>query len=96
MQGAVIKEGGSTIWGQLPDFPFKSDKFGLGFTASSQKAVRRTRSGRPPMKITHHGVNALEDSEEERSLEDWIFPTVDGGLCNWEAKDFVMISFIPQ
>ena len=38
------------------------------------------------MKITHHGVNTLEDGEEESNLEDWIFPTVDGGLCNWEAK----------
>ena len=26
---AIVEEGGSTIWGQLPDFPFKSDKFAL-------------------------------------------------------------------
>ena len=32
---AVVEEGGSTTWGQLPDFPFKSDKFSLGFTASA-------------------------------------------------------------
>ena len=75
---AVIEEGGSTLWGQLPDFPYKTDKFGLGFTASSQKAVRRSRAGGPPLKITHHGVNALEDNEEEGNLEDWIFPTVGG------------------
>ena len=93
---AVIEEGGSIIWGQLPDFPYKSDKFGLGFTSSAQKVVRRARAGGPPVKITHHGVNALEDSKEESSLEDWIFPTVDGGLCNWEGKDFVLITFIPQ
>ena len=93
---AVIEEGGSTIWGQLPDFPFKSDKFGLGFTSASQKAVCRSCAGGPPVKITHHGVNALEDNEEESNLEDWIFPTVEGGLCNWEAKDFVLITFIPQ
>ena len=37
---AVIKEGKSTIWGQLPDFPHKTDKFGLGFTAAGQKAMR--------------------------------------------------------
>ena len=37
---AVVEEGGSTIWGQLPDFPFKSDKFGLRFTSTAQKAVR--------------------------------------------------------
>ena len=30
---ATIEEGGCTIWGQLPDIPYKSDKFGLGFTA---------------------------------------------------------------
>ena len=48
------------------------------------------------MKISHRGVNAIEDSEEEGSLEDWIFPTVGGGLCNWEVKDFVSITFIPQ
>ena len=93
---AVVEEGGSTIWGPLPDFPHKSDKFGLGFTSAGQKAVRRARAGGPPVKITPHGVNALEDSEEESNLEDWIFPTVDGGLCNWEAKDFVPITFIPQ
>ena len=92
----VIEEGGSTIWGKLPDFPFKSDKFGLGFTSASQKVVRCSHAGGTPVKITHHGVNALEDSEEESNLEDWIFPTVDGGLCNWEAKDFVPITFIPH
>ena len=92
----VIEEGGSTIWGKLPDFPFKTDKFGLGFTLARQKAVRRSRAGGPPVRITHHGVNALEVSEEESNLEDWIFPTVDGGLCNWEAKDFVPITFILQ
>ena len=92
---AVI-EGGSIIWGQLPDFPFKSYRFDLGFTSTGQKAVRRSRAGGPPVKITHHGVNALEDSEEENNLEDWIFPTVEGGLCNWEAKEFVPITFMNQ
>ena len=38
---AVIEEGGCTIWGQLPDIPYKSDKFGLGFTSGAQKVVRR-------------------------------------------------------
>ena len=77
---SVVEEGGNTIWGKLPDFPFKSDKFGLGFTASAQKVVRRARAGGPPVKITHNGVNALEDNEEESNLEDWVFLTVDGGL----------------
>ena len=66
----VVEEGGSTIWGQLPDFPYKSDKFGLGFTSTAQKNVRCARAGGPPVKINHQGVNALEDSEEKGSLED--------------------------
>ena len=67
---AVVKEGGSTIWGQLPDFPYKTNKLGLGFTAASQKAVRRCRTGGPPLKITHHGVHALEDDEEGSNFEE--------------------------
>ena len=92
----VIEEGGSTVWGQLPDFPYKTAKFGLGFTATSQKDLRRSRDGGPPLKITHHGVHALEDVEEKSNFEDWIFPTIEGGLNNWEAKDFVPITFINQ
>ena len=34
----VIEEGGFTVWGQLPNIPYKSDKFGLGFTSQAQKA----------------------------------------------------------
>ena len=44
----VVEEGGCTIWGQLSDIPYKSDKFGLGFTSSTQEAVRRARAGGPP------------------------------------------------
>ena len=40
---AVVKEGGCTNWGQLPDFTHKTDKFGLGFTTGTQKAVRHAR-----------------------------------------------------
>ena len=29
----VVKYRGCTIWGQLPDIPYKSEKFGLGFTS---------------------------------------------------------------
>ena len=42
---AVVEEGRCTIWGQLPDIPYKSDKFGLGFTSTGQKVVRRARAG---------------------------------------------------
>ena len=93
---AVVEEGGCTIWGKLPDIPYKSNKFGLGFTSTAQKAVRRARAGGPPLKISNREVNAVEDVEEDGSLEDWIFPTVNGGLRNWEARDFVPITFISQ
>ena len=82
--------------GQLPDILYKSDKFGLGFTSNAQKVVRRARAGGPPLKISNQEVNAVEDGEEDGSLEDWIFPTVNGGIRNWEAKDFVPITFISQ
>ena len=39
-------------------------------------------------------VHALEDAEDESNFEDWIFPTIEGGLNNWEAKYFVPITFI--
>ena len=58
---AVVEEGGCTIWGQLPDIPYKSDKFVLGFTLGAQKAVRRARAGVPPLKINNCEVNAVED-----------------------------------
>ena len=45
--------------------------------------MRRSKAGGPPVKITHHGINALEDDDdEEENFEDWIFPTVEGGLRN--------------
>ena len=79
---AVIEEGGCTIWGQLPNIPYKSDKFGLGFTSGAQRAVRRARAGGPPLRISNHGVNALEDSDGECDMDQWIFPIVSGGLTN--------------
>ena len=60
------------------------------------KILRRARAGGPPLKISNREVNAVEDDEEGCNLEDWIFPTVSGGLRNWEARDFVPITFIPQ
>ena len=93
---AVFEEGGCTIWGQLPDIPYKFDKFCLGLTSGTQKAVFRARTGRPPLRISDHGVNAVEDSDDNCDLEEWIFPTISGGLNNWEAKEFVPINFIQQ
>ena len=60
----VIKEGGWIIWGQLPDIPYKSDKFCLGFTVKDQKEVRRACAGKPPLRIGIHEVNAVGDSDE--------------------------------
>ena len=62
---AVVEEGGFTIWGQLLDIPYKSDKFGLGFNSSAQKVVRRSCAGGPPLKISNREVNVVEDSEED-------------------------------
>ena len=92
----MVEEGGCANWGQLPDFTHKTDKFGLGFTTGDQRAVRRARAGGPPLRISNRGINAIEDSEEELDIDSWIYPTTDGGLSNWTAKDFVPISFITQ
>ena len=92
----VVRKGGCTIWGQLPDIPNKSDKFGLGFTLGAQKVVRHARVEGPPLRISNHGVNAVEDSDDSCDLKEWIFPTINRGLNNWEAKEFVPITFIQQ
>ena len=76
---AVVEEGGCTIWGQLPDIPYKSNKFGLGFTSEAQRVVRRTRAGGPPLRISNHGVNVLEDSDSNCDMDEWIFPTIGFG-----------------
>ena len=89
----MIEDGGCTIWGQLPDIPFKSDKCGFGFTAKSQKEVRCPHIGKPRLRISNHEVNALEDYDNDCDFDDWIYPTVDGGLNNWNAKDLIPISF---
>lgn len=91
---AVVEEGGCTIWGQLPDIPYKSDKFGLGFTAESQKDVRRARA----VRITNQGnmkdqINVVGDYNEDYNLDNWIFPTVGDGLNNWKTEDVIPISF---
>ena len=48
------------------------------------------------MRINNPGVNAIEDDDEESEFDNWIYPTTDGRLSNWTAKDFVPISFITQ
>ena len=95
---AVIERGECANWGKLPDFTPKTNKFGLGFTTEAQKAVRKARIGRPPVLITHSGVNAIgeEDEVEESEFDSWIYPTTEGGLTNWTAKDFTPITFVPQ
>ena len=91
---AVVEEGGCIIWGQLPNIPYKSDKFGLGFTSGAQKVFRRARAGGPTLRISNHGVNVVEDTDSDCDLDNWIFPTTNGGLNNLTARDFVPISFI--
>ena len=93
---AVIEGGGSTIWGQLPDIPYKSDKFGLSFSSGDQRVVRRVRAGGPHLRISNHGVNTLEDSDGDDDMDSWIFPTTNGGLGNWTERDFVLITFVQK
>ena len=95
MCSSDLEKGGCENWGQLSDFAHKTDKFGLGFTVEAQRVVRRARIGRPPLRISNPEVNAIDD-DEESEFDRWIYPTIDGGLSNWTAKDFVPISFITQ
>ena len=95
---AVIEKGECANWGRLPDFTPKIDKFGLGFTVEAQRAVRKARIGRPPVFITNLGVNAIGDDDEveESEFDRWIYPTTDGGLTNWTAKDHIPVTFVMQ
>ena len=89
----VVEEGGCTIWGQLPDFPLKSDKTGLGFTTKGQKMIRRERVGKLPFHISKNRVHAVEDDNSDFNISNWIFPTPDIGLSNWKTEDVIPISF---
>src|ERR1051325_6206771 len=60
---AAVEEGGRTIWGQLPDLPFKFDKTGLGFTIKDQKMIRRERASKLPFHINKSGVHVIEDDD---------------------------------
>ncbi|KAI5437577.1 hypothetical protein KIW84_023625 [Lathyrus oleraceus] len=51
---AVVENGGRTGWGQLIDVPYKSDKFGLGF--SSEKMVKDQ-------------INVVEDADSDCDLD---------------------------
>ena len=93
---AVIEKGEYANWGRLPDFTQKTNKFGLGFTAEAQRAVRSARIGRPHVFISNSGVNAIEDDVEESEFDSWIYPTTNGGPNNWTAKDFIPITFVTQ
>ncbi|XP_058771946.1 uncharacterized protein LOC131645720 [Vicia villosa] len=90
---AVVEEGGCTVWGQLIDVPYKSDKLGLGCTAGTQKNNHHTRLGGLMSHFVSKGVNALEDGESNCNLDKWIFPTPDHGLNNWKTEDVISISF---
>ena len=57
--------------------------------------MRRTRAGKPPLRIGIHEVNVVGDSDEEDAFEDWVYPNTTE-LKNWHAKDFVPISLIEE
>jgi hypothetical protein len=75
---AVVEDGGRTGWGQLIDVPYKSDKFGLGFSSE---------------KVAKSQINVVEDADSDCDLDSWIFPTIGDGLNNWKAEDTIPISF---
>ena len=79
---STIEEGGCTIWGQLPDIPYKFDKFGLGFTIEGQRVVHRARAGRSPFCTSNNGVNIIEDADSDYDFDSWIFPTIGDRLNN--------------
>ena len=64
----------------------------------AQRAVRKSRTRRPPVLITNPGVNAIgdEDKVEESEFDSWIYPTTDDGLTNWTAKDHIPVTFVTQ
>ena len=66
----AIEDEGCNIWGQLLDFPFKANKYGLGFITKAQKEVRCARIGKPPLRISKHEANALEDSDNDCDFDD--------------------------
>ena len=90
---ATVEVGECTVWGQLPDLPFKSDKTGLGFTSKGQKTIHREHASRPPFRINKDGVHAIEDDDGDFDFNNWIFPTPGGGLNNWKTEDVIPISF---
>ena len=70
----VVEEGGGIIWVQLPKIPYKSDKFGLGFTLEAQRVILRARAGRPPFCINNNGVyknqvNIVEDADSDCDID---------------------------
>ena len=93
---AVIEKGKCANWGQLPDFTQKTDKFGLGFIAEAQRAVRKERIRKAPVFITNPRVNAIEEDVEEAEFDNWIYPTASNGPSNWTEKDFTPITFVTQ
>ena len=48
--------------------------------------------------LPDHGVNAIRDGDEveESEFNSWIYPTTDGGLNNWTAKDHLPVTFVAQ
>ena len=55
--------------GQLPDIPYKSEKFGLGFTVEGQRDVHHAHAGRPPFCVNNNGVNTVEDADTDYDLD---------------------------
>src|SRR3954464_12998735 len=58
---AMIEQGDRTVWGQLPDIPYKSDKLGLGYNGENQKNDQNPRSEGLISHFASQEVNAIDD-----------------------------------
>ena len=52
--------------------------------------------GKIPLRIGNHEVNVVEDPDDECNFEEWIYPTAERKINNWQEKDFTPISFIEE
>ena len=53
--------------------------------------------GAPENPKQEAGVNAIrDDDDKEFDIDNWIYPTTNGGLSNWTAKDSIPVSVITQ
>ena len=70
-----LKKVGVPFAASSPTFHTNLISLDWGLSSGAQRVVRRARAGRPPLCINNHGVNAIEDSDENSDIDSWISPT---------------------